>query len=103
MINLLIYLFNYYLIKFFSLDRNTILSNYPEKEQMSEFMLKCTSTAVESVLPNLFDWKLDNYWISEVANGNVNLKYLIEIILLIQIVYYFPFSSIGSNWSFSQI
>lgn len=39
---------------------------------MSEFISKCTSTAIESVLPNLFDWNSDNYWTSEVANGNVN-------------------------------
>lgn len=51
-----------------------ILSNYPNNEQISEFVIKCTSTADEYLLPNLFDWKSDSSWISENSKGVVRVK-----------------------------
>ncbi|XP_060835591.1 E3 ubiquitin-protein ligase HERC2 isoform X3 [Rhopalosiphum padi] len=51
-------------------DKNTIiLSNHPNKEQISEFITKCTSSAEENLLPNLFDWKSDSRWTSENPKG----------------------------------
>uniref|UniRef100_A0A2H8TU70 HECT-type E3 ubiquitin transferase n=1 Tax=Melanaphis sacchari TaxID=742174 RepID=A0A2H8TU70_9HEMI len=51
-------------------DKNTIiLSNYPNREQISEFITKCTSSAEEKLLPNLFDWKSDSRWTSENPKG----------------------------------
>lgn len=64
-----------YSLIFFPENKNAILlSNYPNKEQISEFITKCTSSAEENLLPNLFDWKSDSHWISENAKGVVRIK-----------------------------
>lgn len=66
---------NKYIIDFFS-DKNTkILSNHPNKEQISKFITKCTSSAEESLLINLFDWKSDSRWTSENPKGVVSNKH----------------------------
>lgn len=58
----------------FSLDKNTkTLSSHPSKEHISEFITKCTSTAEESLLPNLFDWNSDSCWTSENPKGIVRV------------------------------
>jgi len=69
---------NKYIIDFLFSDKYTkyqILSNYPNKEQISKFITKCTSSAEESLLINLFDWKSDSRWTSENPKGVVRNKY----------------------------
>lgn len=60
---------------FFSDKNNIILSNHPNKEQISEFITSCTSTAEENLLPNLFDWKSDSLWTSESSFGVVRQRF----------------------------
>lgn len=70
-----IYEFIYLLVFIFSENKNAImLSNYPNKEEISEFITKCTSSAEENLLVNLFDWKSDSHWISENSKGVVRIK-----------------------------
>jgi len=64
---------------FYFSDKNTILiSNHPNKERISEFITKCTSSAEESLLTNLFDWKSDSRWTSENPKGVVRKKHLLS-------------------------
>jgi len=51
-----------------------ILSNHPNKDTISEFITKCTSSAEENLLPNLFNWKSNGRWISESVKGIVRIQ-----------------------------
>lgn len=69
---------NIFILFYFFLDNNSIiLSNHPNKEDISEFIIKCTSTAEENLLPNLFDWKSNSSWISEDPRGIVRTQNII--------------------------
>lgn len=76
------------------LDKNAVLlSNHPNKEKISEFISKCTSTAEESQLSNLFDWKSNSCWTSENPNGVVRNQFLyiiFEYLAIVLICFNFP-------------
>lgn len=60
---------------FCSSPGNTLtLSNHPNKDSISEFISKCTSSAEESLLPNLFDWKSNSCWISKSLKKFVRIQ-----------------------------
>lgn len=73
------YLVNIFILFFllFLDNSSIILSNHPNKEDISEFIIKCTSTAEENLLPNLFDWKSNSSWISEDPRGIVRTQNII--------------------------
>ncbi|XP_050428032.1 E3 ubiquitin-protein ligase HERC2 [Adelges cooleyi] len=58
-----------------------MFSNHPNKDQISDFIAKCTTSADENMIPNLFDWKSNNKWISENPKGFhwIHLEFLPNI------------------------